>query len=74
MLDFEDPEDRESFEFAYGRMPTRADTIRQFRLLQPLEELKRKSDKSRCRGLYTQEQLDLAARMGKEIASALIVD
>lgn len=55
-------------------MPTRADAIRQFRLRQPIEELKRKSDKARCRGLYTQEQLDLAERMGKEIADALIVD
>lgn len=71
---FEDPEDRESFEFAYGRVPTRADEVRQFRFLQQLKELKRKSDKSHCRGLYTQEQLDLAACMGKELADALIVE
>ncbi len=53
-------------------MIEREERIRQFRLRQPIEELRRKSDKSRDRAnLYTQEELDYAGAKAKELFKSL---
>jgi hypothetical protein len=49
-------------------MKEREEKIKQYRLKQPVAELERKAIKSRERAnLYTQEELDLAAREAMEL-------
>jgi len=48
----------------------RAERIREARLHQPIEELKRKADKSRERAnLYSQEEIDLADAEARELVA-----
>ena len=57
----------------YG-LTKRQEAIRQRRLKQPMEELKRKADKAwnRKSNLWTQEEIDAADKRAEELANTLI--
>lgn len=49
---------------------TRSERIREFRLRQPVAELRRKAEKSRERAnLHTREELDLAEAKARELSA-----
>jgi hypothetical protein len=47
---------------------TKGQYLNALRKWQPLEELERKAKKAQRRGIYTQEQIDLAVRKGTDLA------